>query len=58
MSVQLISVSHPVYGAFTDPSRGGKISMTPVDMIAYCARVSNRLSPCTFGASSSTLMVI
>lgn len=40
-TVKLIAVTQPVYGSFTDPTHGGKISMTPEDLIAYCARVSN-----------------
>ena len=55
MSVQLISVSQPVYGAFTDPSHGGKISMTPEDMIAYCARVSNPTNQLNTETSSKLL---
>lgn len=40
-TVKLIAITQPVYGSFTDTTHGGKISMTPEDLIAYCARVSN-----------------
>ena len=41
MSVSLVAMTQPIYGTFTDPHHGGKISVTPEDFIAYCARVSN-----------------
>lgn len=41
MSVRLIAMTQPMYGEFTDPTHGGKISMKAEDLIAYCARVSN-----------------
>ena len=41
MTVQLIAMTQPIYGAFTDPTHGGKILMSPEDLLAYCARVSN-----------------
>lgn len=55
MSVQLISITQPVYGAFTDPSHGGKISMTAQDLIAYCARVSNPANQTNLDTSAKLL---
>jgi len=41
MAAKLIAMTQPMHGTFTDPSHGGKISMSAEDLIAYCARVSN-----------------
>mgnify|MGYP003331259088 CR=1 FL=1 len=55
MSVRLIAMTQPVYGAFTDPTHGGKITLSPEDLVAYCARVSNPANQGNFDTSAKLL---
>lgn len=54
-SARLIAITQPVYGAFTDPAHGGKISMSAEDLIAYCARVSNPSNQLNFSTADKLL---